>query len=958
MHSGTYPPAGKGKDLKWAKGRPVLRSKVVEPTAIRLLDEGVYTGYSIGIFDPVLYNDPAAPNGRIGKAGPEDTGWIGEVSLVDLPSCPTAVFSLVKRASASAPAELVERLMLAGPDGHRALMTPKRMKQLNKAFDTGGSAGFGATLRKIVAADAKSNPTGVNQYSGGGGGRTEDDQAALSGEDASAPSRSGEPREGGSGAMTGADFKEADKTEEKRMAAEQTGKIAGAAVEAAVTQTLLSKAPHAEGVTCPVCRNGARKLASTCGACRGVGIIPLTLARSIKTVLVSHKDAVKAAAVAELGKDDSDDDVDDAISELMDDLSDLDDAQGDDEDEEPGKPTDAAVDAAITQVGQAISAVAAAQAADQVADIGMSKKGRKNVKTKKDDSFGGDKAPPFGSDDKDGAKDDGATDGKAPPKKKKGKGKKADKQADLHPPDSAGAKPDDAVGEPAQPAPGDTLDATSDNQGATKGKKPGKKQGKLQPAEGTDSIDDNATVERPAPGLTLKPGKKKGKGKGMDCSKCMGKGTVDGDTCSKCGGSGTFGGKKKGKRANKSKILTPTVSPAARRMHDVLCPCYPTEVVKTAYDFSGLPVSDVINPTWFGDRLAMLTSGSVKASSSEVGEAYQAFAAASSVTALTPPAFESLRAAANKTFMDAYPSQGKPPALQDPEAMNRSFLSSANSETGSTTRVPTPDLKPTFGPMDFSRGPLTENEARPTLTGGTSVTGKGKRKGKRAKLNKADDTVPTPVPSRLFYRTADKDDHSSAMALLHDHISQHYPGICPMEPVIPGTEIDSDGLIGQPAERNVEHPGLPSLTSPAAPGTVGTLTPTGTGTANKGAAEAPLTKAEAQEMVRRQVSKLETKHAKRERRLRKRTKAAERRADQALRLPDRSKAPLRGQPFRLVTNDTPEQQLKKSERTKTIEALKVKVADRNPSVAQRARDHLMEIATPEEFAAVVAADED
>jgi hypothetical protein len=49
--------------------------------------------------------------------------------------------------------------------------------------------------------------------------------------------------------------------------------------------------------------------------------------------------------------------------------------------------------------------------------------------------------------------------------------------------------------------------------------------------------------------------------------------------------------------------------------------------------------------------------------------------------------------------------------------------------------------------------------------------------------------TPTPSPSRLFYRNADKDDHSSAMSMLHDHIAQHYPGICPMDAVKPGTEI-------------------------------------------------------------------------------------------------------------------------------------------------------------------------
>jgi hypothetical protein len=1081
MHSGSYPPAGKGKDLKWAKGRPVLRSKVVEPTAIKLLDEEVYTGYSVGIFDPCIYADPSAPNGRIGKAGPEDTGWIGEVSLVDLPSCPTAVYSLVKRASATSPAELVMRLELAGEDGTRVAMTSKRMSALHKAFKAGGSAQFSATLRKIVEADDTGPDTrkvlangctksmarasarwykAISENVGGGvdvdklppsafvfpdtrnfpivtpgdvsdavssWGRYKGEESfetfqkqltriahregpafvkelPASWTDKSAAVDKQHPKAnhvtcpscGGKGTMRNGHRDCADcnglgtvpesianDIKEKTMAIE-TGKIAGAAVEAGVTAALLGKSPAegltGSGVTCPICRNGERKLASTCAGCRGVGVIPLTFARTIKTAVATRREDVKAAALAELAKNggDADDEVDDAIDDLMQSLEEVAEAQDDDDDDD--KPTDDAVNASIGQVGSAVSALAAAQAVDEAADAMGKGGGLAN--------FGDAKADPIGSDGKTDTDDGGDSKDDKPKKKKGAKKVKQDKGTDggaakVDPADSAGAKPPDAVGEPKQGAPADTLEEEGDQGAAAKdatadkgkGKgKPGKKQGQLKPAEGTDTLDDNATPDAPPPAHTLKPGKGKAKGGGgMECPKCKGAKTFGdaGDPCPKCKGKGTLFGKKKSKskEPDAAKLVAAPTSPVARRVHDVLCPCYPTEAVKAAWNFDGLPTADVINPHWFGDRLALLTDGTVKASPESVGDAYQAFAAANKIAALGLPKFEELRSLANKSFMDAYPSVTVAPNLRNPEDMKRGFLPTANDTTSSTTRVPTPSLAPTFTASDFTRGALTADEARPTLTGGTSATGytgKGKKKGKRAAdAGKADDgPVPTPSPSRLFYRTADKDEHSQAMSLLHDHIAQHYPGICPMDAVKPGTEIDSDGLMGSPAEMNAKGPDLPSLTSPAKEGTVGTLTPTSTGSVNKGAEEAPLTRAEALALVDEAVSKVETKAAKRERKLRRKVKAAERNEQRLLRLPDRTKAPQRGPGFRVIPGGADAAPtadiMKAAERTKTIEALKTKIADRNPSVSQRARDQLMALCEPEEFAAiaVAAGDED
>lgn len=72
-----------------------LTSKVVSPDAAVKVEQGVYTGYSIGIKSPKIVKDAAAPNGRI--VG----GKIIEVSLVDRPCNESAKLVLAKLAGAS-----------------------------------------------------------------------------------------------------------------------------------------------------------------------------------------------------------------------------------------------------------------------------------------------------------------------------------------------------------------------------------------------------------------------------------------------------------------------------------------------------------------------------------------------------------------------------------------------------------------------------------------------------------------------------------------------------------------------------------------------------------------------------------------------------------------------------------------------------------------------------------------
>ena len=91
MHGDKLLPAGRAIALEERPDGMYLRSKVVEPGAVLLVDEGVYTSYSVKIEDARIVKDSVASNGRI--VG----GVFTEVSLVDYPANPTCKFSVEKR---------------------------------------------------------------------------------------------------------------------------------------------------------------------------------------------------------------------------------------------------------------------------------------------------------------------------------------------------------------------------------------------------------------------------------------------------------------------------------------------------------------------------------------------------------------------------------------------------------------------------------------------------------------------------------------------------------------------------------------------------------------------------------------------------------------------------------------------------------------------------------------------
>lgn len=93
-------PVGKGLQVEVNKdgdGKHWVKSKIVDPVAQKLVEEGVLQAYSVGIARPVIMRDSKARGGRIVN------GKIVELSIVDRPANYNAKFQLVKAAKDGTP---------------------------------------------------------------------------------------------------------------------------------------------------------------------------------------------------------------------------------------------------------------------------------------------------------------------------------------------------------------------------------------------------------------------------------------------------------------------------------------------------------------------------------------------------------------------------------------------------------------------------------------------------------------------------------------------------------------------------------------------------------------------------------------------------------------------------------------------------------------------------------------
>jgi hypothetical protein len=89
--------AGVATEYDNVEGKHVIAARIVDPNSAKKVESGVLKGFSIGIMNPRVVNDKAAPGGRI------IDGQIVEVSIVDRPANPACRLALAKSVSLMEP---------------------------------------------------------------------------------------------------------------------------------------------------------------------------------------------------------------------------------------------------------------------------------------------------------------------------------------------------------------------------------------------------------------------------------------------------------------------------------------------------------------------------------------------------------------------------------------------------------------------------------------------------------------------------------------------------------------------------------------------------------------------------------------------------------------------------------------------------------------------------------------
>ncbi|HVN52075.1 MAG TPA: hypothetical protein VMT43_11605 [Acidimicrobiales bacterium] len=156
--------AGVGQELAKDGDSWNLSTLVVDPVSVLKVKKGVLKGYSVGIANPKVVKDAAAPGGRIVD------GQIVEVSLVDRPANPTCALMLAKSVDGSITQveELVEDVTKdysagqrddmadagqAMPDGSYPIKTKDDLAKAIRAVGRGGADHD--AIRKHIIARAK-----------------------------------------------------------------------------------------------------------------------------------------------------------------------------------------------------------------------------------------------------------------------------------------------------------------------------------------------------------------------------------------------------------------------------------------------------------------------------------------------------------------------------------------------------------------------------------------------------------------------------------------------------------------------------------------------------------------------------------------------------------------------------------------------------------------------------------
>jgi hypothetical protein len=210
--------AGVATELSQEGDSWMVAGLIVDPVSARKVEKRVLKGYSIGIKNPRVVTDKAAPGGRI------IGGSVVEVSLVDRPCNPTCTLTLAKAAKPGA-ADVV--------DEGRGLVKVEELTEATAdelTIKVGGTVFTPADMAKLLGKkkkdDNKDNGGSDSDGGDGGDGSQDDDSGhgSSQGADAAAQNTKDDKKKAKAKAK-------ADKKNAKQQASQDTGKAAGKTTE-------------------------------------------------------------------------------------------------------------------------------------------------------------------------------------------------------------------------------------------------------------------------------------------------------------------------------------------------------------------------------------------------------------------------------------------------------------------------------------------------------------------------------------------------------------------------------------------------------------------------------------------------------------------------------------------------------------------------------------------------------
>jgi hypothetical protein len=196
------------------------------------------------------------------------------------------------------------------------------------------------------------------------------------------------------------------------------------------------------------------------------------------------------------------------------------------------------------------------------------------------------------------------------------------------------------------------------------------------------------------------------------------------------------------------------------QLHDALCPAFHPKAVDGAYPHWS-PKS--IDTAFFQNAaLDAVSNGSFE----DATKAADIWRHAETLKSTDTAVLNGLREEFYKNFKDANPGPGSFPQPTEisPKKFNRGYITAGTAKPGADYKGPNTHAVPAPGGIsasDYTRGPLTAGQAD------DSPANKG---------------IPYPTqtgkPERIYYESTMKDAAASAMASMHDHISQTFPDLC------------------------------------------------------------------------------------------------------------------------------------------------------------------------------------